>query len=120
MDEAERCTELGFIHEGRLLAKSSPSKLKESFASRLLELQLDPLMPGLKQMRTAEGVLGVSLRSGRARLYAADAEKLLAAWQTQWPFAGVRLLEQRWVEPDMEDVFKAYSQGYHQMLKPLS
>ena len=120
MDEAERCTELGFIHEGRLLAKSSPSKLKESFASRLLELQLDPLMPGLKQMRTADGVLGVSLRSGRARLYAADAEKLLAAWQAQWPFAGVRLLEQRWVEPDMEDVFKAYSQGYHQMLKPLS
>jgi ABC-2 type transport system ATP-binding protein len=120
MDEAERCTELGFIHEGRLLAKSSPSKLKESFASRLLELQLDPLMPGLKQMREADGVLGVSLRSGRARLYAADADALLGAWQTQWPFAGVRLLEQRWVEPDMEDVFKAYSQGYHQMLQPLS
>ncbi|HEV7405037.1 MAG TPA: ABC transporter ATP-binding protein [Chthoniobacteraceae bacterium] len=120
MDEAERCTELGFIHEGRLLAKSSPSKLKESFASRLLELQLEPLMPGLKQMREADGVLGVSLRSGRARLYAADAEKLLGAWQARWPFAGVRLLEQRWVEPDMEDVFKAYSQGYHQMLQPLS
>ena len=41
-------------------------------------------------------------------------EKLLAAWQTQWPFAGVRLLDQRWVEPDMEDVFQAYSRGYNQ------
>src|SRR3954463_10652214 len=120
MDEAERCTELGFIHEGRLLAKSSPSKLKASFTSRLLEMQLDPLMPALPRLREAPGILGVSLRSGRARLYAADAEKLLGSWQTNWPFTGIRLIEQRWVEPDMEDVFKAYSQGYHQMLKPLS
>jgi ABC-2 type transport system ATP-binding protein len=119
MDEAERCTELGFIHEGKLLAKNSPSKLKESFASRLLELHIDPLMPGLKALRAAPGVLGVSLRSGRARLYAAEPERLLAEWQTCWPFPEMRLLDHRWVEPDMEDVFKAYSQGYHQMLSPL-
>jgi len=117
MDEAERCTEVGFLHAGRLLVKNSPQGLKESFASKLLELDVEPIMPALAELRNAPGVLGVSLRSGRARIYAGDAEALLAQWRREWPFPGTVLLEHRWVEPDMEDVFKAYSQGYHQMLR---
>src|SRR4029079_17707095 len=38
MDEAERCTEVGFIHRGRLLAKAPPRVLKESFHAKLLEI----------------------------------------------------------------------------------
>ncbi|MGH3803823.1 MAG: ABC transporter ATP-binding protein, partial [Pseudonocardiaceae bacterium] len=70
MDEAERCTEVGFLDKGRLLVKNSPLGLKESFTSRLLELDVDPIMPALAALRNAPGVLGVSLRSGRARIYA--------------------------------------------------
>jgi len=118
MDEAERCTEVGFIDQGHLLAKDSPQGLKESFTSRLLELEVEPIMQALAALRNAPGVLGVSLRSGRARIYAGDAEALLAQWQRQWPIPGTTLLGHRWVEPDMEDVFKAYSQGYQAMLRP--
>jgi len=117
MDEAERCTEVGFLDKGRLLVKNSPQGLKESFTSKLLELEAEPIMPALAALREAPGVLGVSLRSGRARVYAGDAEALLAQWRTAWPFPNITLLGHRWVEPDMEDVFKAYSQGYHQMLR---
>jgi ABC-2 type transport system ATP-binding protein len=117
MDEAERCTEVGFLHNGRLLVKNSPQGLKESFTSKLLELEAEPIMPALAALRDAPGVLGVSLRSGRARIYAGDPEALLAAWRREWPFPGTALLGHRWVEPDMEDVFKAYSQGYDAMLR---
>jgi len=117
MDEAERCTEVGFLDKGKLLVKNSPQGLKESFASKLLEVEAEPIMPALAALRNAPGVLGVSLRSGRARVYAGDAEALLAAWQRAWPFPEAALLGHRWVEPDMEDVFKAYSQGYHAMLR---
>jgi ABC-2 type transport system ATP-binding protein len=116
MDEAERCTEVGFLDNGRLLVKNSPQGLKDSFTSKLLELDVEPIMPALAALRNAPGVLGVSLRSGRARIYAGDAEALLAQWQGAWPFPDATLLGHRWVEPDMEDVFKAYSQGYRQML----
>jgi ABC-2 type transport system ATP-binding protein len=116
MDEAERCTEVGFLHQGKLLAKESPRRLKSSFTSRLLELHVDPVMPALVKLRSAPGVLGVSLRSERVRIYAARSEALLAGWQAAWPFENVRLLGHAWVEPDMEDVFKAYSQGYHEIL----
>lgn len=115
MDEAERCTSVGFLHEGRLLAHNTPSGLKESFLGRLLELQVDPVMPGLVALRKAPGVLGVALRSGRARLYARNPAALLAEWKERWPFQQ-RLTGYRWVDPDMEDVFTAYSQGYGEIL----
>src|SRR5206468_9111544 len=42
MDEAERCTEVGFIENGRLLAKASPRALKASFRAHLLEIDVEP------------------------------------------------------------------------------
>jgi ABC-2 type transport system ATP-binding protein len=116
MDEAERCTDVGFIDNGRLLAKASPRTLMETFKARLLELDVRPLMPALVRLREAPGVLGVSLRSGNLRVYAPEAERLLAEWQQKWPFEGLELRGHRWAEPDMEDVFTAYSQGYDEML----
>jgi len=118
MDEAERCTEVGFIEEGRLLAKASPRALKESFHAKLLEIDVEPVMPALVQLREVPGILGVSLRSGSLRLYATDAEKLIGDWQAEWPFNALEWRGHRWAEPDMEDVFTAYSQGYDALLKP--
>src|SRR2546423_10276127 len=119
MDEAERCTELGFIENGRLLAKAPPRALKASFRARLLEIDVEPLMPALVRLREVPELLGVSLRSGSLRVYASDAEQLIARWRENWPFPDIRLLGERWVEPDMEDVFTAYSQGYDGVLKQL-
>jgi ABC-2 type transport system ATP-binding protein len=117
MDEVERCTEVGFIESGRLLAKASPRALKSSFRARLLEIDVEPLMPALVQLRDRPELLGVSLRSGSLRLYAHEPEKLMARWRENWPFPDLHLLGERWVEPDMEDVFTAYSQGYDGVLK---
>jgi ABC-2 type transport system ATP-binding protein len=117
MDEADRCTDLGFIEDGRLLAKATPRALKSSFRNRLLEIDVDPLMPALIRLRKVPELLGVSLRSGSLRLYTAEPEQLIAKWRERWPFPGVQLLGERWVEPDMEDVFTAYSQGYDGVLK---
>ena len=118
MDEAERCTSVGFLHRGRLLARDTPRHLKESFTARLLELQVEPVMPALAALRQVPGVLGAALRSGRVRLYSAEAERLLAEWTRAWPFPDLRLLGHEWVHADMEDVFSAYSQDYRAILKP--
>jgi ABC-2 type transport system ATP-binding protein len=117
MDEAERSTEVGFLDRGRLLAKAPPRELKASFKTRLLEIEAEPLMPALVQLRSVPGVLGVALRSGRLRLYAEEPEQLLQSWRQNWPFPNIKLLGERRVEPDMEDVFTAYSQGYTALLK---
>ena len=116
MDEAERCTQVGFIHKGNLLAMNSPGNLKESFKGQLLELNVEPVMPALARLRAVPGVLGVSLRSGCARVYAPEPDKLLAGWLAAWPFPEITYLGHGWSDPDMEDVFKAYSQGYDSII----
>ena len=117
MDEAERCTDVGFIDKGRLLAKASPRAFMETFKAKLLEIDVKPLMPALVRLREASGVLGVSLRSGSLRIYAPEAEKLLERWEGVAVSRDLQLKGHRWAEPDMEDVFTAYSQGYDAMLK---
>ncbi|MEY2485674.1 MAG: drug efflux transport system ATP-binding protein [Verrucomicrobiota bacterium] len=116
MDEAERCTEVGFLESGQLLAKAPPRELKSSFRTKLLEIEVEPVMPALVQLRNLPDVLGVSLRSGRLRIFAQDPEALLASWRDRWPLHDARLLSDRWVAPDMEDVFTAYSQRYDALL----
>src|SRR4029453_3806539 len=60
MDEVERCTEVGFIESGRLLAKASPRALKASFRVRLLEIDVEPLMRALVRLRDLPELLGRS------------------------------------------------------------
>src|SRR4029077_9052987 len=116
MDEAERCTEVGFIESGGLLAKAPPRNLKRSFRSKLLEIEVDPVMSALVRLRNLPEVLGVSLRSGALRIYSPDAEKLMACCRKSWPFQDLNLRGERCVAPDMEDVFTAYSQLYDALL----
>jgi len=117
MDEAERCTEVGFLHEGSLLAQDRPGLIKEHYRSRLLELQVAPQMPALLALNATPGIFGASLRSGWIRIYAAEPERLLMEWERQWPFPGVTWSGHRWASPDMEDVFRAYAQGFDALLK---
>src|SRR5438876_8330074 len=98
MDEAERCTEVGFLQNGQLLAKASPRALKATFRAKLLEIDVDPVMPALVRLRNVPEILGVSLRSGAVRIYAPEPEKLSATWRANWPFQDLRLLCERWVE----------------------
>jgi hypothetical protein len=41
-----------------------------------------------------------------------DPQGLLKAWHQHWPFSELKWLGYSFVEPDMVDVFTAYSQDY--------
>jgi ABC-2 type transport system ATP-binding protein len=113
MDEAERCTDVAFIDQGRMIAKGSPRDLKESLSGHILELQVEPAMTAMFEFRKLDGVYGADLRSGNLRIRVEDPDALLRSWQRYWPFPKLKFLGYSWVEPDMEDVFQAYSQGYY-------
>jgi len=117
MDEAERCTQAAFLQKGKLLVQNPPRLLKQSFREKLLDLHCEPAMQALSAIRSYPGVLGAALRSGHIRVYSDLAAQLLAQWLERWPFENCSLLGAAWIEPDMEDVFSAYSQGYHALLK---
>ena len=113
MDEAERCTDVGFVQRGKLVAKGSPRELKQGLGGDLLEVHVEPAMPAVLELRKYPGIVGVDLRSGRLRLHAKDPHGLVEQWHRSWPFPELKWLGYSWVEPDMEDVFNAYAQGQH-------
>jgi ABC-2 type transport system ATP-binding protein len=113
VDEADRCTGVGFIQGGKLLAKGSPLALKRPLYGKLLEINVENVRDAMQILRRLPDVYGIELRNGRLRIQARDPEALLEGWLKHWPYAKLGWLGYTWVEPHMEDVFTVYSQGYH-------
>ena len=112
MDEAERCSEVGFIQRGRLIAKGTPQDLKKRLGGEVLELHVEPAVAAVLELRKFPGVDAVDLRSGRLRVHSKDPHTLLRQWHQHWSFPDLKWLGYSWVEPDMEDVFNAFALGH--------
>jgi ABC-2 type transport system ATP-binding protein len=111
MDEADRCTKVGFLYGGQLLAIGSPSELKDRLATHILDFEIEPAIPAQASLRNLPGVFGARLRSGQIRLFAREPDALLSSLRKCWPFPGLRWHGYQFGAPDMDDVFEAYRSG---------
>lgn len=84
-DEADRCTDVGFIQGGQLLAKGSPLALKERLHSKLLEIHVEDVMDGMQILRGLPGVYGIEPRSGRLRIQRAIRRRCCTAGSSAGP-----------------------------------
>ncbi len=126
MDEAVRCSRLGFLVAGRLLLAGSPRELLAPLAGRILELKAEPRAaaqpicradPAVEDVASfgerlhlrvrREGGAAKAPGTGGAGTAAAAAERLGRALAG----AGVRVEDLRTVAPTLEDVFLAALQG---------
>ncbi len=107
MDEAERCTRVGFLLDGRLIACGTPRQLKEQLGTAVLELRCADARAAQRRLRQ-RGAPGEAVLFGD-RLHLAlpkaglDIKAALAAVRA----AGVSVEEWRLREPSLEDVFLA-------------
>ncbi len=116
MDEAVRCTRLGFMAAGRLLTTGSPRDLVSSLAGRILELKAQPkglarqacqTDPDVEDVASFGELLHLRLREEAAQATIGVVERLprvLAA-------AGVQVQGFRPIAPSLEDVFISLLQG---------
>lgn len=61
LDEAEHCTSLGLIHEGRIVAQGSPHALKNQFQTELYRIDTDKPIELMESLQKEDSVYDVTL-----------------------------------------------------------
>jgi ABC-2 type transport system ATP-binding protein len=107
LDEAERCSRVALLHEGRLLALDEPARLQTRLSGQILEIITDTPRPPVEILMRVPGVEDVQLFGDRAhaRVAAAEASSVSGAIGAALGRAGVALNSVRPIVASLEDVF---------------
>lgn len=102
MDEAELCSRVAFMHEGKIVSTGSPADLKAQYPYKILELSADS-----KQVKALleSKVLDINAFGDTYHLVVNDVEPAEALVRESLMAAGVTVHFIRHVPPTLEDVF---------------
>jgi ABC-2 type transport system ATP-binding protein len=106
MDEAERCSRVGFLDQGKLVASGRPEELRRAFRGAILEIFADQRFAAKEVLARGQYVEDVNLFGEGIHLTIhgapqAAAEEAMAALHSQ----GINVQSIRQVDPSIEDVF---------------
>ncbi|MEW5719134.1 MAG: ABC transporter ATP-binding protein [Chloroflexota bacterium] len=104
LDEAERCTRVGLMYRGELIACDEPRKLRDEMRAVVFEAQSADALRARKLIERNEGVLTVSTHGDLLRVLVDRAERA-AAIQTAWQTNSIAVSDLRAVKPRLEDAF---------------
>jgi ABC-2 type transport system ATP-binding protein len=100
LDEAERCSRVGLIHEGRLVACDTPETLKSPLIGKVLEALPANPRQALTELRRALPESSFSLLGKTIHVMTENGEEVTREILRRFPGARVAV-----VEPTLEDVF---------------
>ena len=114
LDEAERCTRVALLHEGRLLALDRPDALRATLPGTLFEVIVADHRRAPEALRQTAGVADVQMFGERAhvlmdRVDPRAGERLASALAQ----AGLRVISIRPIASSLEDVFIARLHQLH-------
>ncbi len=104
LDEAERCTEVGLIYEGRLLEKDTPAAIKARHAMPMIEVWCDNAHETVGTIKDDERVTGIGLYGDRLHIglkERGDIEAVIGTLSDRGCATG----GYREIAPSIEDVF---------------
>ncbi len=104
LDEAERCTRVGLMYRGQLIACDTPGALRAQLGATVLEAQSPDAVHARKLIETSEGVLSASTHGDVIRLLLDRAERQVAI-ESVWTMNGIAVTNVRVVRPRLEDAF---------------
>jgi ABC-2 type transport system ATP-binding protein len=105
MDEAERCTRVGLIYAGKLIANDTPARIKRLIPGHLLELRPSRFVPAQNLVSGMEGVLEVQTYGDKLHIIVDDVS--LRKTQIEVALAGQAITHDgiREIEVRMEEAF---------------
>jgi ABC-2 type transport system ATP-binding protein len=106
MDEAERCSRVGFLDAGKLVASGRPDELRRAFRGAILEIFADQRFAAKDVLARIPHVEDVNLfGEGLHVTFQGDAEAAIAEARTALTSLGIAIQSIQQVEPSIEDVF---------------
>src|SRR5512136_598284 len=107
MDEASRCTHLGFINRGRILIEGTPGQVASRLEGRILELTGEPHEELRHLAQKHEDVEDVQLFGDRLHLRVKEgsADRVIAQLPSLLQASGASVQRVRSIAPTLEDAF---------------
>jgi ABC-2 type transport system ATP-binding protein len=107
LDEAERCTRLALLHQGRLLGLGTPDEVKAMMPGALLEVRTPAPRRTAALLRERLAAASVGLFGDRVHVATRDPAATEVAIRALVASAGFELLSLHPIAPSLEDVFVA-------------
>jgi drug efflux transport system ATP-binding protein len=106
LDEAERCSRVALLHDGRLLAVDAPDALRRSLGGQIVEVVTDTSRPPIATLAALPGVEDVQAFGERAHVRVANTDgSAAAAIRSGLERQGIVVSSARTVAASLEDVF---------------
>ena len=105
LDEAERCTRVVLMHEGRVLADAPPGELPAMLPGVVVEVAAAPRALAADALAKMPGALDVQPFAARFHVRLASAEDAVERVRAALEAAGARVEEVRVIRTGLEDTF---------------
>ena len=111
MDEAERCTRIGLISGGRLLAADSPEKVKSLMKGTVIEIVCPDTRRAFSVIRKLPARPEVQIFGDRLNVVVQDAAAEIGRIEAALAAAGIPVVQKRTLPPSLENVFISVTQS---------
>jgi ABC-2 type transport system ATP-binding protein len=109
LDEAERCSRIALLHEGKVLALDQPGRLRTSLSGTLFEVIVPAAREALDKLIGRPGIASVQVFGDRLHVWIDrdDRDQARSELASAVQAAGVTATTVRPIVPSLEDVFIA-------------
>jgi ABC-2 type transport system ATP-binding protein len=105
MDEAERCSRVGLLAEGRLLAADTPGNIRSLMRGTVIEVVCTDIRRAFAVLKGLPGVREVQLFGDRLNAVVDEPEKEVRVIEAALLREGIPILQKRILPPSLENVF---------------
>ncbi len=105
MDEAERCSRIGLIHQGELLVADTPSAVKARIGGKILQLRVENNQKAMKALEKKESFRSIVLSGDKIHLLVDDPKEGERVIRDILKAKGIAIVDLIMVKPSLEDTF---------------
>lgn len=105
MDEAERCSQVGLMYQGRMVVCDTPERIKAMTDGDLIALWPSDLRRARQILAALDGVLEVQTYGDQLRIFVRDGDAIMDQINATLAAKEIKVLDSRLTRPRMEEAF---------------